>query len=163
MVVVGGGLFMSNHHTGKMCSMCFACPPKTKLKTTLHTCLALPSFSPPLSLFTNRACLPVQEDVCSAHFNMNTVIFYLAAICSSVINQHEPAVFILQSCRTKFHMNFLHYESNVIIKKETQSRNPHFWWLWKIDMQRINIWPLASCINWDQIVDQTSIFHLFLL
>lgn len=38
-------------------------------------------FSPSLPLFlTHRACLLVQEAVCSAYFNMNIIILYLGAI-----------------------------------------------------------------------------------
>lgn len=50
---------------------------------------------------THRACLLVQEDVCSAHFNMNIIILYLVAIRFLVINQQEPAVFIPECWETQ--------------------------------------------------------------
>lgn len=59
-----------------------AIPPNT---TQIHFS-AIPRLHPSLS-HTRRARLPVQEDVCSAHFNMNIIIVYLAAIRFSC---HKP-------------------------------------------------------------------------
>lgn len=88
-------------------------PPNT---TQIH-------FSPSLALFlTHRACLLVQEDVCSAHFNMNIIIFYLAAIRFLVINQHEPAVFIPEHCETKIIFIFpLKVRCHYVKKKEEKN------------------------------------------
>lgn len=65
-------------------------------------------FPPSLSLpHTHRARLPVQEDVCSAHFNMNIIILYLAAIRFPCHKPTQASSFLfLNTGRQKNHINF---------------------------------------------------------
>lgn len=108
------------------------CPPKC----CTNTFLSLPlSLSP-----THRARLLVQEDVCSAHFNMNIIILYLAAIRFSC---HKPtqasSFFLLQNTARQKSRSFPHHNWNVImLKKKKRERtkdwvgcNIYFWWPWK--------------------------------
>lgn len=62
-------------------NVCYAVPPPAKHYTNIFLFLS--------PLLTHSARLLVQEDVCSAHFNMNIIILYLAAIYLAVFFPSE--------------------------------------------------------------------------
>ena len=105
-------------HTRIQYSVCLApLPPQM-----LHKYISVP---PSLSLSpTHRARLLVQEDVCSAHFNMNIIILYLAAIRFSC---HKPtqasSFFLLQNTARQKSRSFPHHNWNVIMLKKKKREN----------------------------------------
>lgn len=112
----GKSLLLDNHHSclhvisfgsGKptsqayMNTQCVFCP------TQLYC-----SPSPP-SHHTHWTSALVQEDVCSAHFNMNIILLYLASIHFPVINYLQPAVFIHEHHEEKSSLKLkCHYQEN---------------------------------------------------
>lgn len=90
--------------------VCTIAPPSPQ---TLHKYISIPPF---LSLSpTHRARLLVQEDVCSAHFNMNIIILYLAAIhfpCHKP-TQASSFFFTQEHCETK--ITVISHNWNVIM------------------------------------------------
>lgn len=132
-------------------------PPNT---TQIHFS---PSRPPSLS-HTRRARLLVQEDVCSAHFNMNIIILYLAANRFSCHKPTQASSFYSWTLWDKNHIHFLTTTQMSLCKKKKKKRlswvaTSIFDGREKRYAGRVDIWPLPRCINGGQIGGQTSIFH----
>lgn len=139
--------FIGTHskQTRTQYSVCDVLPPPSKRNT--NTCLSL---SP---LLTHRARLLVQKGVCSAHFNMNIIIVYLAAICFPCQKPPLASSFYSWPLWDKNHIYFPTITQMVFCVRQMIAATSIFDGREIRYASRVHFWPVPNCINGGQTGD----------